>query len=158
MLKIKTMSNTYPSTVLRRLVLIVFVASAFFLTNCSNLVSSLDQYSGETLYESAVESDGDLLSFAPEIHTEVYEHLQTEEEERKFEAFQKDLITKLVRENPGFVDDFREKLHSDDRDEINEALTNAGALLEKELQAFTGESEITPENVVNAVLERYEDG
>lgn len=150
------MNNKYPSSVVRQLVLIVLAGSSFFLTNCANLVTNLDQYSGETLYESAVETNGDILSFAPGIQTEVYKHLQTEEEIRKFQAFQKDLITKLVKENPGFVDDFREKLHSNDRDDINEALTDAGALLEKELQTFTGESEITPENVVNAVLEKYE--
>lgn len=150
------MNNFYPSSVIRRITMIVLVGSAFFLTNCSNLAVNLDQYSGETLYESVVESDGDILSFAPGLYAEVYEHLQTEEEERKFQAFQKEMITKLIEENPGFVDDFREKLHSDNRDEINEALTDAGNLLEKELQAFTGESELTPENVVNAVLEKYE--
>lgn len=151
------MNYKYPSSVARRLVLIVLIGSSFFFTNCSNLVTSLDQYSGETLYESVVESDGDILSFAPGIQAEVYDHLQTEEEMRKFQAFQKDLVTKLVKENPGFVDEFRERLHSNDRDEINEALTAAGTLLERELQAFTGESEITPENVVNAVLEKYEE-
>lgn len=151
------MSKLYPSSVIRRLILMVIVGSAFFLANCSNLAVNLDQYSGETLYESAVEPDGDILSFAPGIQAEVYEHLQTEEEERKFQAFQKDLITKLIKENPGFVDDFREKLHSNNQDEINEALADAGNLLEKELQAFTGKSEITPENVVNAVLDKYEE-
>lgn len=151
------MSKLYQFFEVRKFMLIVLVGSAFFLTNCANLTTSLDEYSGETLYESAVESDGDILSFAPGLQTEVYEHLETQDEIEKFQAFQQDLISKMINENSGFVDEFREKLHSNDRDEINEALADAGKLVEKELQSFTGKSELTPENVVDAVLEKYDD-
>lgn len=151
------MKNLYPSSIVHRLLFVVLVSSAFFLSSCSGVISSLDQYSGETLYESAIESDGDLLSFVPDIQAEVYQHLETKKQERQFMEFQRDIVTKLVKENPQFVEEFQEKMHSNDQEKIHEALREAGSLLEKELQEFTGKSNITAENVVNAVLEENSD-
>lgn len=149
------MNNTYPSSSIYRTISLVTVVifAAFFQISCSGVITALDQYSGETLYDSAIESNGDLLAFAPEIQSEVDKYLETDEERRQFQAFQKELVAKLINENPDFVEEFREKLKSNDRDKINEALSDAGALLEEELQAFTGESEITAENVVNTVID-----
>lgn len=149
------MKNTHPSSSIYRAIYLmtVVVFAAFFQMSCSGVITTLDQYSGETLYDSAIESNGDLLAFVPEIQSEVDKHLETEEERRQFQAFQKELVAKLINENPDFVEEFREKLKSNDRDKIKEALSDAGVLLEEELQAFTGESEITAENVVNTVLD-----
>lgn len=142
------------STIYRALLLTVIGFTALFQISCSGVITTLDQYSGETLYDSAIESNGDLLSFTPDIQAEVDDHLETDEERRQFQAFQQKLIVKLIKENPDFVDEFKEKMHSNDREQINEALSDAGALVEKELQAITGESEITPKNVVNTVLDK----
>lgn len=147
------MKNIHPLSSIYRLVTVVIFA-AFFQIGCSGVITTLDQYSGETLYDSAIESNGDLLAFAPEIQSEVDKHLETDEERHQFLAFQKELVAKLINENPDFVEEFREKLNSNDRDKIHEALSDAGVLLEEELQAFTGESEITAENVVNTVLDQ----
>lgn len=153
------MNNTYPSSSIYRTISLVtaVVFAAFFQISCSGVISTLDQYSGENLYESAIESNGDLLAFVPEIQSEVDKYLETDEERRQFLAFQKELVAKLINENPDFVEEFREKMNSNDRDKIHEALSDAGVLLEEELQAFTGESEITAENVVNTILEKYSD-
>lgn len=153
------MNNTYPSSSIYRAIRLVTVVTfaAFFQISCSGVITTLDQYSGENLYESAIESNGDLLAFAPEIQSEVDKYLETDEERRQFLAFQKELVAKLINENPDFVEEFREKMNSNDRDKIHEALSDAGVLLEEELQTFTGESEITAENVVNTVLEKYSD-
>lgn len=153
------MKNIHPSSSIYRAILLITVAGfiALFQTSCAGVITSLEQYSGETLYDSAVESNGDLLAFAPDIQSEVDNHLETDEERRQFQAFQKELIVKLIKDNPEFVEEFKEKLHSNDRDQINEALSDAGTLVEEELQAFTGKNEVTAENVVNTVLDKNND-
>lgn len=153
------MKNIQPSSSIYRTISLIAVAGfiALFQASCAGVITSLEQYSGETLYDSAVESSGDLLAFAPDIQSEVDNHLETDEERRQFQAFQEELIVKLIKDNPEFVEEFKEKLHSDDRDQINEALSDAGALVEEELQAFTGKSEVTAENVVNTVLDKNSD-
>ncbi len=136
--------------------LILLLICGFFLSNCSRLINSLNEYSGETLYNSAVKSD-DILSFAPDIQADVYQHLHTEKERRLFQEFQKDFIAMLINENPAFAKDFYNKMHSQDQAKIKQALTHAGELVEKELQEFTEKNEISAENVVKTVLKKYKD-
>lgn len=148
-------TNSYPYTSIHRVLLLTVVGIvALFQISCSGVVTTLDQYSGETLYDSAIESNEDLLTFVPDVQSEVDNHLETDEERRQFQAFQQKLVAKLIKENPNFVDEFKAKMHSNDREQINEALSDAGALVEEELQAFTGKSEITAENVVITVLDK----
>ena len=148
------MRKAHPSLVIRLMVSVCFV---LLLSRCSGLISSLETYSGETLYDTAVKANGDLLALAPNIQSDVYEHLNTEKEKLLFQAFQRDFISGLVKENPEFAKEFYNKMHSRDQTKINEALTDAGALVEEKLKEYTGKSEISAESVVNAVLESYKD-
>lgn len=151
------MKNVTQYSVVRPILVICVICFTIFLSSCSSLIRSLDKYSGVTLYETAVKSNGDLLAYAPDIQSEVYKHLDTPREKRLFQAFQRDFIARIVNQNPDFAKEFYNKMHSQNREKINQALTDAGILLEKELQSFTGKSEVSPENVVNAVLEKYKD-
>jgi hypothetical protein len=147
------MKNKLLTLSIPRSLFIAFACITFFQTACSSILNSLDQYSGETLYDAATESNGEILDFIPGIKSEVDKYLKSEEQRREFQVFQQELITKLIKENPGFVKEFRENLHSNDRDKINKALSDAGTLLEKELRVITGKSDVTAKSVVNAVLE-----
>lgn len=149
------MKNLFQSTYTRGFMILAFACTLFLHAGCSGVINSLDSYSGKTLYEASVESKQQVLDFVPEIQAEVHRHLETEKEKQIFKKFQKDFLTELVEENPNFAKEFYDKMHSDDRKEINQALVEAGKLVEEELQELTGDSEINPKNVVDAVIQNY---
>lgn len=140
----------------RKITLAVAVLGLIFVTSCASVMNTLDQYSGETLYQTAMESQDNLLDFVPEIQAEVNEHLKTDEQRRVFLKFQQDFVSRLIEENPQLAQDFSDKMHSGDRQQINDALEQAGEVVEQELHELTAGKEITPKNVVDAVLEKYD--
>lgn len=148
--------NTFQLFTFRGLLFSASICGLLLLTNCAGVVTTLDQYSGETLYESAVESPDEMLGFVPHIQTEVNKHLETDEQRQVFEAFQQDFVTQLVEQNPGLAREFYDKLHSGDRQQIHAVLNDAGRVVERELQNLTGQNEITAKNVVEAVMDKYD--
>lgn len=151
------MKNKKQLPIEQPLLLAALLSALFLLPNCGGIINTLERYSGETLYESAIQQPGDILGFVPDIQSDIYEHLDTKKEIRKFQVFQIDFLTQLVKDNPGFAKEFYDKMHSGDREKINEALEEAGELVEEELQDFTGESDFTAGDVVDAVMEKYKD-
>lgn len=141
---------------IRQLSFAIAICGLLFVASCANVMNTLDQYSGETLYQTAMESQDNLLDFVPQIQAEVNEHLKTEEQRHVFQKFQQDFVSRLIEENPELAQDFYDKMHSGDRGQINEALEQAGQVVEQELLELTGGEEITPKNVVDAVLEKYD--
>lgn len=149
------MKNLFQLSYMRGFTFLVLICALFLQISCSGVISSLDDYSGKTLYEASVESKQEVLDFVPDIQAEVYQHLETEKEKQIFKDFQEDFLKELVEENPDFAKEFYDKMHSDDREEVNQALTEAGKLVEEELRELTGDSEINAKNVVDAVLQKY---
>ncbi len=141
---------------IRLLSFILGLGAMIFMTNCAGVINTLDQYSGETLYQTAMESQDNLLDFVPDIQAEVNKHLETEEQQHAFQKFQQDFVSRLIEENPELTQEFYDKMHSGDRRQIHEALEQAGEVVEQELQELTDGKEITPENVVDAVMEKYD--
>lgn len=146
-----------PSKLLtRRISFAVAICGFLFITSCASVMSTLDQYSGETLYQAATESRDNLLDWVPQIQAEINKHLKTEEQRRVFREFQQDFVSRLIENNPELAREFYNKMQSGDRRQIHEALEMAGQVVEQELYELTGGKEITPENVVDAVLEKYD--
>lgn len=148
--------NRFQLFTIRRLSFAIAICGLLFVASCANVMNTLDQYSGETLYQTAMESQDNLLDFVPEIQAEVNKHLKTEEQQRAFQKFQQDFVSRLIEENPQLAQEFSDKMRSGDRRQINEALEQAGQVVEQELLELTGGAEITPKNVVDAVLEKYD--
>lgn len=148
--------NRFQLFPIRPLSFAIAICGLLFLEGCTNVMNTLNQYSGETLYQTAMESQDNLLDFVPEIQAEVNRYLETEEQQRVFQKFQHDFVSRLIEENPQLAQEFYDKMHSGDRRQINEALEQAGQVVEQELLELTGGEEITPKNVVDAVLEKYD--
>lgn len=148
------MKNPNPSYLKQGLMMMALLGGMFLQTGCMGVSNSLNHYSGETLYVSAIESDGDLLSMVPGIQEDVQKHLKTEKQEQTFADFQQAFMTRLIDENAAFVDQFYDDMHSNDREKIDKALADAGEIMEDELQKLVGDKDLTAENVVHAVLKK----